>query len=526
MKRLLLLIPAAALVLVACKRKQAVWESDWQLPLLKDTLRLDKLVEEDFLSVSGGYYELNLDRTIFELDLEDILEIPDTNINYAYAISFQSLPVNPGTNFVNSVEDHVMDLKGAELKKIRVRSGGIAISAKNPVGTKCYFNVELPGVTLDGVTLTQQFVAPAGSLSDPGVITGFVDLTGYEMDLTGEFGTSFNRIQSKLGVTSDPQGPTVTVTNLDSVRFEFDMSNVKIDYARGYFGNQIVSDTITEYIEALGNITGGLIDLPESTLALEIENGIKVSAKLMLTQLRNTNHEGNTVALSHPAVNAWTTINSATGNFATLNPSMTTLSFTPQNSNLEQFLENHGGTNEIGFKMELNPWGNVSGGWDEIFPQSALKVKLTGDMPLSIGLTDVVMQDTFAFSFKQDFTQTHIAAGTMWLKATNAFPFSGVVTLYLMDAQGNTVATVNSSSEVASSVYGTIVNGVLQKQSTVEFILPDSVLDDLENVTQLSVRLRLNTPNPSNNISEPVQIPAGAFFGMKVGAKLKLENRI
>jgi hypothetical protein len=219
-------------------------------------------------------------------------------------------------------------------------------------------------------------------------------------------------------------------------------------------------------------------------------------------------------------------VNAATGDFYTLSPSMTTLEFNPQNSNLEQFLENHGGKNDIGFKMELNPWGNVSGGWDEIFPQSALKVKLTGDMPLSIGLTDLVMQDTFDFSFKQDFTQTHIASGTMWLKATNAFPFSGVVTLYLMDAQGNIIATVNSSSEVASSVYGTIVNGVLQKQSTVEFNLPDSVLDDLENVTQLSVRLKLNTPNPSTNVSEPVQIPAGAFFGMKVGAKLKLENRI
>jgi hypothetical protein len=526
MKRLLLLIPAAVLVLVACKRKQAVWESDWQVPLLKDTLRLDQLVEENFLSVSGGYYELNIDRTIFDLDLEDIVKIPDTTVSNSYAISLMSLNVPPGTAFVNNVEDHVMDLNGAELKKIRVRSGGITVSAQNPVGTKCYFVVELPGVSLNGTTLTQQFVAPAGSSSNPGVVTGFVDLTGYEMDLRGANGTSFNRIQSKMLVTSDLQGPAVTVTNQDSVRFNFTMDNVKIDYARGYFGSQVVSDTITEYIEALGDITGGLIDLPESTLALEIENGIKVSARLMLTQLKNTNHEGNAVALSHPAVGSWTTINSATGDFYTLDPSETTLEFNPQNSNLEQFLENHGGSNEIGFKMQLNPWGNVSGGWDEIFPQSALKVKLTGDMPLSIGLTDLVMQDTFAFSFKQDFTQTHIAAGTMWLKATNAFPFSGVVTLYLMDAQGNTVATVNSSSEVASSVYGTIVNGVLQKQSTVEFDLPDSVLDNLENVTQLSVRLKLNTPNPSTNISEPVQIPAGAFFGMKVGAKLKLENRI
>jgi hypothetical protein len=79
---------------------------------------------------------------------------------------------------------------------------------------------------------------------------------------------------------------------------------------------------------------------------------------------------------------------------------------------------------------------------------------------------------------------------------------------------------------VASSVYGTVVNGILQKQSYVEFTIPESVVDQLEGVTKLSVKARLNTPNVSSGVSEQVQIPEGAFFGLKVGAKLKVEARL
>src|SRR5687768_12914046 len=122
MKQLLLLIPLALLAITACKRKQAVWESDWQAPLLKDTLTLEQFVGDQYLSVSSGYYELSIDRTIYELNLADIVEIPDTTVQHAYAISLSSFNVPPGTSFVNNVQEHEIALGDVELKKIRVKS--------------------------------------------------------------------------------------------------------------------------------------------------------------------------------------------------------------------------------------------------------------------------------------------------------------------------------------------------------------------------------------------------------------------
>ena len=90
-------------------------------------------------------------------------------------------------------------------------------------------------------------------------------------------------------------------------------------------------------------------------------------------------------------------------------------------------------------------------------------------MPLAIGLTDVVLLDTFDFSFKQDFTKTHVTSGNIWVKAINAFPLSGVVTLYLLDASGNTITTINGSTTFSSSVYGSVVNGICKNNRLLNF---------------------------------------------------------
>lgn len=515
----------ATALLVGCKREQAVWQSDWQLPILNDTLTLDNLEDSGYVTVNGGYYELTLDRTLYEVKLADIVEIPDTTIIGKYPVGI-NIGLPPGASFITETDETELNLGEAQLKKIRVKSGGVNLKMKNPIDGNVQITLQFPGVTLNGVPFSQTFIAPAGTNDNPGMVSDFFDLSGYDMDLRGINQDSYNVFMSKIQVKNDPNGSTIYITTQDTIKYEAEISDVVIDYARGYFGSQLFTDTLTENIDFFNNITSGIVDLPASNLQLEIENGIKLSAKAKITTLSNTNNQLNTVNMSHPSIGNWMTINSATGNEQSLSPSVTSLTFDGGNSNMEQFLENHGASNTIGFELQLNPWGNVSGGWDEIFPQSALKVKLKGDMPLAIGLDDVVLRDTFDFSFTQDVTQSHVNSGVVWLKATNAFPLSAEVTLYLLDANGSILATLNASDVVASSVYGQVVNGIQQKQSYVEFTIPESVVDQLNGVKQLAMKVTMNTPNAATNQSEQVQIPEGAFFGVKVGAKLKLEARI
>jgi hypothetical protein len=283
---------------------------------------------------------------------------------------------------------------------------------------------------------------------------------------------------------------------------------------------------LRQNIPALSSIQSGLLDLDAATIGLTIENGFKVNSKLKLTTLKNTNAEGTEVSLVHPSIGTYLTINAATGTEQNLVPSETQLMIDGSNSTIEPFLENHGALNDIGFELQLNPWGNVSGGWDEIFDAHPLKVNFAGNLPLAIGMTDLIIQDTFDFSIHQDPLKTHVKSGIIWLKATNAFPFQGKITLYLLDNSGNEIGVIQSDNEVASSVYGSVVNGVMQKQSYVQFEVPSTILDYLGNVAACVVKLKLNTPDASTNSSTQQSIPEGAFFGFKLGAKLVIENRL
>lgn len=526
MKKLLFVL-CIGLAFASCKKRdKAVWDTDWQVPLVHDSLTLSNLVADSLLTVVAGNYVLDIHSSLFEFKLSDFVELPDTTVESTFPMAL-NFAAAPGTSFTSGdIEEHALNIGEVQLKKIRVKAGGIELKVFNPIGTKTIFNVVLPGVTKNGITLSQNFIAPAGTQSSPGVVTGFVDLDGYELDLTGEFGTSYNRIQSKLTVTSDPNGPTVNVTTSDVIKFRFSMKDVQLDYARGYFGNELVSDTVYANIDAMNNVTDGLFDVDAMTFDLAIENGLKVNGKFKIHSLKNINANGNAVSLSHPNIGTWNTINAAIGsNESSIVPSNTTLNFTPGNSNFEQYIENHGSKNELSFQLQMNPWGNVSGGWDEIYDAHPLRVKLNGMFPLNIGLTDLIFQDTFALSLVNNAKKTNVKSGQIWINAMNAFPFDGNLELYLLDANYQTIAVVSGTSTIESSVFGSLVNGIMQKKSVVYFPVSETVCDDIGQVKYCMIKLKLNTYDANgNNIQVP--IPANAFFKFKLGANLTIENHL
>ena len=123
--RTLLLISLIIFTLISCKKKPTMWESDWSLPIINDTLSLNNFVNDSTLGENvSGYYDLNLDRTLFNLGINDLLDsIPDTTITENLTISFLNLTMPPGFSYVNSSEEHNLNIPDVELKKIILRKG-------------------------------------------------------------------------------------------------------------------------------------------------------------------------------------------------------------------------------------------------------------------------------------------------------------------------------------------------------------------------------------------------------------------
>jgi hypothetical protein len=523
-----ILLPALMLVLLftSCKKEATVWESEWNAPLINDTLTLKNLVNDSTLDVSSGYYAIDLTRNLFDVSISELIEIPDTTVkkNYASALNFE---IAPNTTFAGSVETYNLELDDVELKQITLKSGFIDVRLENPIETQVYFLIKLPNVTKDGNNFQYVIPCPPATANAPGVAVETIDLSGWNMDLSGNTGGSYNELLADFSATTDPAGSPTMITNQDVTRVEATFRDVTLFYAQGYFGNTVISDTTTLDLAALDIYESGVLDISNLELNFNVENGVKVGALAQLNFVRNENAQGNTVDLVGPNIGNNLTVNPATGSWGTLSPSMTNLLFNSGNSNIEGYVENLGVKHEIGYRFELNPWGNVSGGWDQVFPDSRVRVSMSAQMPLSLGMDNLVLRDTFDLQLNQDPEKTRIVGGDLIVNANNGFPFSASVFLTLIDASGNVLHTIAGSSEIESSQYGALdtQTNVLVQPSKVVFSLGEEVLSDINDVRKVVVRAELNSPDPVSGLNQQVLIPEGAFLHLQMRSEFKTENR-
>lgn len=523
-KILTILIVAA--LLSSCKKANTVWETDWSVPVIDDTLSLSHLVNDSTLTATSGFYYVDLNRTLLNRGLNDVLTIPDTTIQTVKPFPFNFI-FTPGAVFDAGNSENDLGFGDVELKQIIPSKGLIEFTVRNPVETKATINIKLVGVSKNGIPFSENIVANAGTITNPSSATGIFDLTGYSFDLTGVDGNERNILITKVTVTADPNGQPVQVTTSHIIKVDVKLQGIELAYARGYFGNQIVSDTTDFSLELMNLVQSGMVDIPGSTIKFEIENGIKVGATGLLTTLKSTNSSGNTLNLAHPQIGTAFTMNPATGGWNGITPSIKEIIFNESNSNLEQFIENLGTNYEAGYKIEINPWGNISAGSDEIYPDSRFKVKVHANLPLAVGMDGLVVQDTFPVNLAQTSTTARVTKGELLLKASNGFPISANVKLILLDANKSVLHTINGSELIQSSEFGSIdpVKGIKVQKSEIKWVLSSEVVDDLDNIKYIIVQSAFNTPNPSSMVNEQFQIPAGAFLGVKLRTRFTTENQ-
>lgn len=511
------------LALSSCRKENTSWLTDWVVPLVNDTLDLKNLTNDSTLSLQNNFYQVDLTRTLAQIKPEDYLEFPDTSIYKTFTIPIVSLSVPPGFSFVTDNVDHVFDLDEVLLKKIRAKAGKVSILVKNPVNTTSVFEIELPSATLGGVALKKSIsVAPKGS----GAVD--IDISGYDLDLRGSTGLSFNSLPSKLKVYTDAAGPTVTITNQDTTKLDITLSGIKVDYAQGYFGQYEVNDTYTFDTDIFKENISGMIDLPALSMEFIISNGIKAMAHANISTTSNTNSvTGVTVPMVSTELDKNFTIQNATGSWSTLQPSVKSILFDQSNSNIEQVIENLGNITQVAYSMKLNPYGNISGGYDEFFPNSSLDIIGKLKMPLSIGLFDFKLKDTFNFSLNQNMDQTHVESGIVHLKMENAFPLEAKIEVRFLGEFNDLIAAYDELDPIQSSVYGQLNKlGLLSTKTNLDIALGADVIQKLDQIKKMYVVITFNTPNAATGLSEMVSIPENAFFGIKAQSSFTLQQII
>jgi hypothetical protein len=252
---------------------------------------------------------------------------------------------------------------------------------------------------------------------------------------------------------------------------------------------------------------------------------MKFGIKGKIISAENTNSSGNTSQLVSSNLGNDFLISPATGSWNSLQTSSQHLIFSATNSNIENYLENLGSSHQLAYQLQLNPWGNVSGGNDEIFANSRLKIKIKSQIPLTVGADGLTLRDTFNVDLANDLNKTHAKSGLISLSATNAFPLACEPILYLLNENGSIFYTINATSQIYSSLLGSLntQSGLFEKSSLLEFVLTEDIVENLYKIKKIVVQAKFDTPNPLTGWNEAQSIPFGAFLAVKLRLKLNAE---
>lgn len=509
---LTILLIAVFFSVVGCKKESTSWNTDWSVPLLFDTVFVSSWINDSTLSENSDQsVQVTLDRTLFNLNVFDLIIIPDTTILQDFSINLGSLDIPPGTAYVDEVKEHYFELEDVVLKKARLKSGNANIVISNPLATTTIFEIELPGVTKDGVTFSQiETVAPAQG-DQPGKTEIRLDLNGYSIDMRGENNMFYNTLQSRMKVSTDPNGPSVTFASTDLVKFEINFENLKIDYALGYLGETSISDTVEVDVDALAKIIQGGIALQDLSLKLQLINGIRAIAQGNITHVEAVNMQGQTISLSHPQLNIPFNINAAQGSWSSLQPFIFPLEFDENNSNIIPFLEHLGYRYKIGYDVKINPLGNTSGGTDEIFPNSRLGLQLKTDFPFAFGVDSLLYRDTLALDLTNDNRLLQVKQGKFVLKTKNGFPFALAAKITLLNEENQPLVSLEHQGAINAA------NPLLSEDELIFKINPEAA-DLLIDTRSVQLDLLLNSAVMQDNnvfVSDFLTMDLRAFFQLQ-----------
>ncbi|MEO8733771.1 MAG: hypothetical protein ABI373_05535, partial [Flavobacteriales bacterium] len=503
--RPLLLILAAVLLVQACQKEPEPprWDLNVTAPLVKTSLTINDLLPDSILSTDAdGNVSIVFTSELFTLSLDTILNAPDTSFQYAYAVPVPGpVPVQPGVTFNSTDNVTHFDLQDLSLSELIVRSGQVDIKVTSRMNGNILGNFSLPGATLNGVPFAAVQALPPGTPANPSVTQTSRALDGYVFDMTGPNHNAVNTLATHLSYSSDPNGPAFNVTNQDSLLSNVSYHDIIAEYATGSFGTRNIQvDSTSSGLGLFDNITGSL-SLDQVTAQLQVHNGIGVDAQAHIHFIRSVNSTtGITVALIAPITAGPVNLDRALDLNGSFQSALNTFDLNAGNSNIKPFVENLPSQIDYAMDVTINPLGDISNGHDFFYNSSKLIADLAIDIPLRLSATGLTLQKTLAVDLPGSSDQHALQNGTLHLFADNGFPFSAVLDLDIVDAQGNILSQLTSGQAIASGTLGT--DGIVSSSSAtrLDMIVSPEQIDLFHTGGRLHITAVFNTADQPQHV--------------------------
>ncbi len=519
MQKNLILLGLISISLIACKKEPTTWNTDWSAPIAYGHLTLDDFVPEENLETNtDGYLSLVYHESVYSFSLDTLLKIPDTTIVNTYNIGVPSFSFNPGA-LLPTVLDQTYDMGQMELTRVMVKSGTGTIKMQSTWPGMTHIDFNFPQVyDNSGANFARTYLLPAGSISNPSEEIELVDMAGFDMYLTGSDGSSVNTLYADFNMGSGETTDVITVSNSDTIYYIIGFEDVIPSYAKGYFGQYYLSDTIGLSLDPMKSVIAGSIDVDSIDLTLTVKNGFKLIAQTKITKVTGINSRtNNNVDLNFPLLNSTININQASGGFYGYTPSEYPIQMDNNNSNMTSFIENLPDSVDLGYELEINPFGNSSGGNDEFFPGSEMELFLDAEFPLEFSANELTIVDTLDIDYTAP-TSTIPTDGTIILSYNNAFPLGATATFYMLDESGVVIDSIMSTSSILPGSYdsGTYITNPYM--GNVNYELSEENVRNLDDADKIVLKVAFTTDQ-----TQMIKIDANSFFDFNLRTNLQIQ---
>ncbi len=429
---------------ISCEKKndRPQWDVEVIGPVLQASLGVEDIIADSLLTQNGnGELSLVFEQDFYNLQPDSIYTIPDTSLSNIVLWPIFTTTIQPNTPFYSNDNKIALGLGSVKLKKAYMKRGVIRIELKNSLPTKVIYTYTIPKAKKAGSVFTVVRTVDASSSAGPGVFTGSFDLDDYELDLTGSDGSLFNTISYNIQAVSDPDGSAFTINTNDTViNIETELLDLEPVYARGYLGQESISESGSDNTGFNRYITGGIIELDSVRMDLELRNYIGADAQARILSLSSVNDRtGNSIILSAPSLlNRNLNINRAQESGPVISPvipSIHSYRLDNSNSNIKNFVENLPDRISYDVGFQLNPLGNISLYNDFLYSDQLVEGKVILEFPLRLAAQNLVLADTQDLSLSGLTDLDPVGPATFTLVAKNGFPLDLDVELLILDEQ-------------------------------------------------------------------------------------------
>ena len=477
-----ILLWLAGIVFISCQknRPEPSWDVGILAPLMIDTVFITDVISDTLIHINPDHsVSFVFEEKLYDVNVDSLVKLPDTIFDWSFKVPVDITIPPEGSiveNFDWPLDFASIGLGDVKMESALIRSGKLRFEVINalPKAILTEFGIN-SAVKNETDTFLVSRLVPTGQVA----IEEF-DISGYRLNMVGLEDSAYNTLNYYIGLYNDSD--PLLITPVDSFVVNIRFVDIVVDYAKGYFGQNMFGFGPEEYpFDLFNNLDVAGFSIEEAEVLLDIENNYGVEADFILKELKAINSQtGESATLlgelvdSSLFVDRATESNPGSGN---ISPTLTTYDFSNSNfGDLFSILPD-----KVSYTLEFNTnvYGDSTNFDNFLYYDYPISVYMRADVNKGVMIDDMFVQNQVDWN-GEGLDLKNVSEGFLTLVFTNGFPFNFDINMYLKD---------NEEIILDTLIYnGFIEAGLLNSENTVEEPVETRIVIPLTESLKTSVK--------------------------------------